>query len=648
MPLLPANAVLRIFSFFGRRLMRTPASTMAVVQNSRPRLILEPANGLGNRLRAIAAGVAAAHASSRQLFVLWRPDHHCNASLDSLLHLPDGIQTVTQTFGVHRSYDELRNRTPTVELRGIEDVHVRTAFVFQSEPPLNFRIFRRALRSLRPAQPVLDALEEAAPIAEEAHVSVHIRMVESLAMDVPGISAHEVTQMQSASLHRRRCHWTSFVPSVRYMLKDLSMPRPERPTILVSADDEAAVSSLASALGDGVDVRALAVSAECYGAARRQERCIQLAYAHMLALAHPSRLILSTWSSYSEIVQLLAPRTAFVIDGCTPPPSPWDETPEAEGITAVVACRDRPAAQRVLRKARKVLSACTYGRDRLGVFAAQAGRGRSRDDQGHRRRRMEPGPGLQHCVRARSPPMGVEARLRHARCVRSSHAAHGNIRIGRLARGERRYGRRWALNRLLVARRDALRAVGGYDERLVHYGWDDSDLYARLERAGVRHVAFDNASCLRHLPHSHTLRGTQDDFDAEVQTQANRLCLSGVSAWNWTTRPRTVFRRVLTPLRTVAKVVVSVPEELPACDDRFAVVIVLHKLWRHCSPRPQCEHRFWSVAKDTKWETPRELVMHLAPSRIQAALHCLEEWRSFVPIESVPACARTLDASDDK
>lgn len=62
------------------------------------------------------------------------------------------------------------------------------------------------------------------------------------------------------------------------------------------------------------------------------------------------------------------------------------------------------------------------------------------------------------------------------------------------------------LNGVFVAPASAVRAVGGYDERLDAYGWDDSDLYERLETAAaVRRLPLLEGVA-RHLPHSDVAR----------------------------------------------------------------------------------------------------------------------------------------------
>jgi len=57
----------------------------------------------------------------------------------------------------------------------------------------------------------------------------------------------------------------------------------------------------------------------------------------------------------------------------------------------------------------------------------------------------------------------------------------------------------------IVAFRSDLLRVKGYDERLVGYGWDDEDLYQRLQRAGVirQHLDF---SLLDHIDHGDGMR----------------------------------------------------------------------------------------------------------------------------------------------
>jgi hypothetical protein len=61
------------------------------------------------------------------------------------------------------------------------------------------------------------------------------------------------------------------------------------------------------------------------------------------------------------------------------------------------------------------------------------------------------------------------------------------------------------LSGVVYARRSDLLAANGWSERVVTYGYDDEDLYARLAARGLR-LRKVNLSSLYHIPHSDTIR----------------------------------------------------------------------------------------------------------------------------------------------
>ncbi|MDP1622346.1 MAG: galactosyltransferase-related protein [Bacteroidales bacterium] len=69
----------------------------------------------------------------------------------------------------------------------------------------------------------------------------------------------------------------------------------------------------------------------------------------------------------------------------------------------------------------------------------------------------------------------------------------GNWRI-------RRNDNEMHLNGITFLHRDDFFKVNGYNEYIKFYGWDDSDLYRRLETAGVKRNDFD-LDTLYHIPH---------------------------------------------------------------------------------------------------------------------------------------------------
>lgn len=94
------------------------------------------------------------------------------------------------------------------------------------------------------------------------------------------------------------------------------------------------------------------------------------------------------------------------------------------------------------------------------------------------------------------------------------------------------------LNGVVLARAEDLRRVYGYDERIGTYGWDDSDLYERLEKEGAslghglaaRQMPSDS---LAHVKHPDELRGANQRLvqGPTLETQVNQLALGILPAW---------------------------------------------------------------------------------------------------------------------
>lgn len=87
------------------------------------------------------------------------------------------------------------------------------------------------------------------------------------------------------------------------------------------------------------------------------------------------------------------------------------------------------------------------------------------------------------------------------------------------------------LNGAVLIRRADFLSVGGYDERIQTYGWDDEDLYTRLEKSGMQklNLSYDMVS---HVPHGDGARAQRDVKFVQVEIDLNSLLLEKLSKWN--------------------------------------------------------------------------------------------------------------------
>jgi hypothetical protein len=83
---------------------------------------------------------------------------------------------------------------------------------------------------------------------------------------------------------------------------------------------------------------------------------------------------------------------------------------------------------------------------------------------------------------------------------------------------------------VFIHRQDFVR-IGGYDERIQTYGWDDTDLYQRLGGVGMqqRNVSYDH---IRHVRHGEAARRQATVSFAQVEIDLNALLLKHLEPWS--------------------------------------------------------------------------------------------------------------------
>lgn len=87
------------------------------------------------------------------------------------------------------------------------------------------------------------------------------------------------------------------------------------------------------------------------------------------------------------------------------------------------------------------------------------------------------------------------------------------------------------LNGALLVRRGDFLEVGGYDERIQTYGWDDENLFNRLEGVGLMRYKLDYNQ-LAHTSHGDAIRKQNGMSLPEVNIEYNSLLLERLPQWH--------------------------------------------------------------------------------------------------------------------
>lgn len=95
------------------------------------------------------------------------------------------------------------------------------------------------------------------------------------------------------------------------------------------------------------------------------------------------------------------------------------------------------------------------------------------------------------------------------------------------------------LNGIFLARTNDIRAIHGYDERITTYGWEDTDLYTRLEKgqegvlSPLKPVSIKGET-VHHMVHDDALRGADQHLDMGplLQTQVNSQAAEAITPWS--------------------------------------------------------------------------------------------------------------------
>ena len=170
-------------------------------------------------------------------------------------------------------------------------------------------------------------------------VGVHIRMQTNISLDVPHITTHQTTASGDraalarveADSHEARlnCHYTHFLVAMRQLYRIYS----GRVVYYVATDSPEILAHVKTSFPSGVVLSYAGPFCRRSGQLTRSADCMRRAYVELLVLSASSVLLVSQWTTFSDLAIRMSSYTpGSIMLGCgrhTPPQAPTD----AENVT---------------------------------------------------------------------------------------------------------------------------------------------------------------------------------------------------------------------------------------------------------------------------------------------------------------------------
>jgi len=310
------------------------------MRHSRQRyVVVDAKNGLGNRLRALASGLAVAEHLRRRVLLIWVADLHCNCSFGKLFEIPLQVELLEEVPAVQdltnddfQVFNYMRPEPGSVKDKLVvpdPDRHI----YFKSGFLMNHKFGRwsRAQRKLQQLVPTKEVLRQL--VADKSMVGLHIRTVFDAPRDADtnrstlGVGAVESARKEYGAegtrellKWRNASHWSNFVPRMRELLREDDARLPDmgvactrrmaaapacsvkaqpRPLFYLAADSEAAYAHLIERFPGRLRYTRRPCAAERCDF--RDCAAVVIALVDMFNLARTRQILGSGWSSYSEV-----------------------------------------------------------------------------------------------------------------------------------------------------------------------------------------------------------------------------------------------------------------------------------------------------------------------------------------------------------
>ncbi len=265
------------------------------------KFFVDAQHGLGNRLRAIGSGAAIAKATGKQLVIVWEPDHHCECRFSDLFDY-DG-EVIEESFVERASkegdlfnymeIEEGAEKDKPIEVSSTKYVYARAAYTFVHEAS-HWDAENEFIKALKPSKRVQDLIE---PFNVSGCIAAHIRMEAGKGLDHNTYdSVENWTQDGHDQLHywREKSHYSAFIKRIDELIK-----QDKNVKLFVATDLQETYDIFQKYYGD----RLVYLKRDVFDRSKEQ---IIYALADVLLLSKCTKLLGSTWSSFSEAAMRLS------------------------------------------------------------------------------------------------------------------------------------------------------------------------------------------------------------------------------------------------------------------------------------------------------------------------------------------------------
>ncbi|WP_294227494.1 hypothetical protein [uncultured Shimia sp.] len=255
----------------------------------------------------MASAASIAQNTGRELAVIWRQDEHCQCRLRDLIDY-DGVLIEDDNADLMRRYAAVEYNYMEIEPNSCfaapiledpepyvgQDIYVRSAYSLQG-PHVDFNDEQSFLRNLEVASPVQDLI---AQVRHPNQLAAHIRAMS--AADFEHLP-YEAAANWPKERHAELMEWRRKSQPARFMDRiDQIFEQGDAQTFFVAADHPDTYASLHTRYGD----RMVCLKRDLFDRSPQQ---LQYALADLILLTAADRFLASTYSSFSDIAQRLAP-----------------------------------------------------------------------------------------------------------------------------------------------------------------------------------------------------------------------------------------------------------------------------------------------------------------------------------------------------